>query len=346
MKMRFRERWTACGLLFVTLTLPAIPPRVMAAEPPGSYAGIGQKLGPGNLKIVDQSHWESPLRFRPVITFSWQNFGPADIVTIDGFFQERFNVVPGSAAGPFARSVRDQLAGGTLRICTYKITKPAQTRPRYFPADTQRVGCVVGEVPKIQYPVPRMPQVERLSWSDPTTVVMFWHGDNMTESYEVERLQRPIGQSHVVVPPGSLSGVTGAAAGTGKTSVSTALAPSKQGRIGGSHSPKAVENSASTSPPYWARVSVQAPEKVLGDDSNVPPFSFETSGGWTDVLQTNIPKLRAAGIALVEPVTYRVCAINRSGRTCTQPLVVGKGAAITVNLPTTKSKNAAARVAQ
>jgi len=177
------------------------------------------------------------------------------------------------------------------------------------------VGCASTEA-RIALPPPRAPVRIAVVPTSPAEVRISWRGDNVSASFELERLQAP-GLSAVTVQPKEIQpphawrpGMALPSQSVG--SVHPGAAPARAPGAGQVRLPEPPPASL-----HWVRLQ--------------PPTSASSASGPPDDLAftDNITNTSAHfGGAPVEPYTYRVCAVNTSGRTCSGPVEAVRGAVI------------------
>jgi hypothetical protein len=156
-------------------------------------------------------------------------------------------------------------------------------------------------------------------------VAIAWRGDNITDSFELERLQWP-SQADKVNP--QIAKNLSAAGGTAGPPASAAQKIPSSGisagaRLGGAPTNPGGGNvtapSPHSAPPAIANgqgpsTSKIAPQPVwVTVQRGIPTWENIRDGSVVDEISKPSPAL---GGSIYQPYTYRICAVNRTGRTC------------------------------
>jgi len=284
------------------VTVPRPPP----PPPPVPLRG----RAPEYVNFSDVSSWESPTRFAAKVELTWtpgERLTGIEISPLPYVSGGRVRL-PATATSYVARiRAGDEVRGNESRIfvCGY------DGQGHY----ERNVGCV-STLALIPLPPPNAPVRIAVVPTSPAEVRISWRGDNVSASFEVERLQAP-GLSAVTVQPREIQpphawrpGMALPSQSVG--SVHPGAAPARAPGAGQVRLPEPPPAS-----PHWIRL--QPPTSAGG------PLTPDSDLAFTDNLTNTSAHF---GGAPVEPYTYRVCAVNTSGRTCSGPVEAVRGAVI------------------
>lgn len=265
---------------------------------------------PSGLQASDASRWTGPTTFVGKVHLHWDaGVGLAGIKVRRGASYDLMRL-PGDATD----ADLDLVPGGSgqYRVCGYLMPDRGKE---------YQVGCTDLVSVQLALPSPKAPTNVRASLVGGEEVRVSFTGDNIAQTFEVERMQLPpVGAEAVGHLPQGLAGQA-ATPQTGRA-LRPGSVPGPAPLSGAAGSPLTARSFQPAPPaPHWMRLPPQNMKDLLDPGHN---YTYD------DRMKDSSGPLMGSPYV---PYTYRVCAVSTKGRACSNSVVAQGGKPLPAGVP-------------